>query len=117
MTNTDTNANAEMKYAMHIGYSDVQPYEIIRHVSAKTIEVRPMKATLLNGFKSGEPDALQFSPGGFCGHTSGVQRYSFESNPAATVSRIRLSKKGWKSASGFRFKLGTAPYKHYDYNF
>ena len=30
----------EMQYANHIGYSDVNPYEIVRRVSDRTIEIR-----------------------------------------------------------------------------
>jgi hypothetical protein len=33
-----------MNYANHYMYSDVEPYEVIRVVSEKTIEIRAMKA-------------------------------------------------------------------------
>jgi hypothetical protein len=46
------------------------------------------KATLLNGANSGEPDALEFFPGGFCGHTAGVQRWSFERDENGTVQKV-----------------------------
>jgi hypothetical protein len=106
-----------MKYANRYGYSDVHAHEIVRKVSDKTIEVRRLKATLLNGFSSGEPDALQFSPGGFCGHTSGEQRYAFSSDETAKVFRIRKGKFGWQSAHGTRFRLSDEPHEHYDFNF
>ena len=32
-----------MNYANRHSYSDIEPYEIVRRVSEKTIEVRPMK--------------------------------------------------------------------------
>ena len=38
-------------------------------------------------------------------------------NLAPDTGRIRLGKKGWKSADGRRFVLGDKPVKFYDYNF
>lgn len=55
-------------------------------------------ATLLNGFKSGEPDALEFSPGGFVGHTSGTQRYRYERNPNG--ERIVVSRRVAQNRDG-----------------
>jgi hypothetical protein len=109
--------NTALKFATKNGWSDVDPYEVVRVVSEKTIEVRAMNAKLLNGSGSGESDALKFFPGGFCGHTSGEQRYEFSSNPEAAVIRIRLGKRGWKDANGNRFSLTAEPFKHYDFNF
>lgn len=105
------------KFAMKLGWSDVDPYEVVRVVSERTLEVREMKATLLNGPSSGEPDALQFSPGGFCGHMSGTQRWDIQPDPERPVIRIRKGKRGWKSAGGSMFQLGDKPRKFYDYNF
>ena len=48
-----------MKYAMHMAYSDVNPYEVIKVVSDKCIEIREMKAQLNPSYKP------QFIPGGF----------------------------------------------------
>ena len=50
-----------MNYANHIGYSDVNPFEIIRRVSDKTLELRAMNA---ERDPSWNPD---FVPGGFFG--------------------------------------------------
>jgi hypothetical protein len=84
-------------------------------------------ATLLNRHGSGEPDALQFEPGGFVGHTSGVQRYRYEPNPNGSlivVSR-RVLKNGqvvWKqvgcstNVQGAVATFGVRR-EHYDYNF
>jgi hypothetical protein len=105
------------KYANRCGYSDVQAHEVVRVVSQRTIEIRRLKATLLNGAGSGESDALRFSPGGFFGHTSGEQRYSFASDESEKVFRIRLGKRGWKSADGARFTLSAEPHEYYDFNF
>ena len=74
------------------GYSDRAAYTVIA-VTAKSITVQRDKATLLNGFESGEKDALQFSPGGFVGHTSGIQRYSYETNPEGHILKCRMKKR------------------------
>lgn len=106
------------KFATMIGYSDRQAFEVIRHVSDKCIMVRRMEAKLLNGVNSGEPDALKFEPGGFCGHTSGTQRYEFTSNEANRVIRIRLHKDGrWYDRAKQRYTLDERPYEHYDFNY
>ena len=79
-----------MKYAMHIGWTDVNPYEVIRVVSEKTLEIREMKAT------KGEWKP-EFVPGGFCGTVVNQceQKWVIEPDPEAPVIRIRLGKKGW----------------------
>ena len=91
------------------------------------VTLRADKATLLNGANSGEPDALQFAPGGFFGHTSGTQRYAYEPDPNGetyvVTRRVRRSGKVvWKSVghdtnspglnAHFRYRC-----EHYDFNF
>ena len=73
------------------GYSDVASYVVIK-VTAKTVTIQRNKATLLNGFDSGEPDALTFTPGGFSGHTSGRQRYKIEADPNGSIERVNMKK-------------------------
>lgn len=96
---------------MH-GWSDVYPFEIIRVVSPKTIEVRAMIAELDEDFK---PEII---PGGFSGHcvNQNKQTYKYRSCPEGQVMKVRLGKKGWKSAMG-KHVLSTQPRKFYDYNF
>ena len=102
-----------MNYANHYGYSDVNPFEIVRRVSDRTLEVRAMKAERDPSWK---PD---FIPGGFCGTVvnQSSQQWLIESDPAGHVVRIRLGKHGWKDAQGRRFALSDEPVKFYDYNF
>ena len=88
------------------GYSDRDAYTVIKR-TAKTLTIQEDKSTLLNGFESGEKDALVCHPGGFCGHVEGTQRYSYE-----VVAR--LTKKGWK-VNGSRVVAGRSHY--HDYNF
>lgn len=48
-----------MKYANHLGYSDVNPYEVVRVISDKTIEIREMNAERDDSVK------MEFVVGGF----------------------------------------------------
>ena len=48
-----------MKYANHIGYSDIDPYEVIRVISDKTLEIREMKC------ERDESVKMEFVVGGF----------------------------------------------------
>ncbi len=102
-----------MQYANHYMYSDVEPYEVVRVVSEKTIEIRPMKA------ERDESVKLEFHVGGFSAHCSNQseQKWIITSDEAAPVKRIRLGKNGWKDAHGGRYGLSDRPYKKYDYNF
>lgn len=113
-------------------YSDRDAYTVIA-VTAKTITIQRDKATLLNGFESGEPDALQFSPGGFCGHTSGQQRYSYERDEKGSILKCHMKKRPmmvWTRGEDGKysdvptadFRNGSARiiagrHEHYDYNF
>jgi len=107
MNNTFTHAN-------HLGYSDVNPFEVVRHVSDKCIEVRAMEAE-----RDFQPNIV---PGGFAGHctnnTESEQKWKITSNPDNPVRRVRLHKNGqWKDSHGNRYQPANAPRKFYDYNF
>ena len=101
------------QYANHIAYSDVNPFEVVRTVSGKTIEVREMSATEDDSVK------MDFHVGGFSAHCSNQrqQKWFITSDETAQVIRIRLGKDGWKDKHGRRFKLNDQPVKFYDYNF
>ena len=103
-----------MKYANHLGYSDVNTFEVVNVVSDKTIEVREMNTVRDDSIK------LEFHVGGFSAHCSNQrdQKWTITSDETAPVIRIRLSKnKGWKDKYGRRFQLADQPVKFYDYNF
>ena len=102
-----------MQYANHYGYSDVDPYEVIRVVSDKTIEIREMKAERDDSVK------MEFVAGGFAGHCVNQQdqKWHISSDESRPVIRIRLGKRGWKCPHGRRFSLSDKPKKFYDYNF
>jgi hypothetical protein len=103
-----------MKYAMHMAYSDINPYEVIRVVSDKCIEVREMKAKLNPKYKP------EFVPGGFSAIClNGFdQEWIIEPDESRPIIRIRANKKlGWACKDGRRFSLNDKPVKYYDYNF
>lgn len=102
------------------GYSDVNAYTVLTvSASGKRCTIQRDTAVLLNGANSGEPDALQFSRGGFVGHTSGTQRYSYAPNADGFVVTVSLRKDGkWRTAGahGQRVTFGERS-EHYDFNF
>jgi hypothetical protein len=103
-----------LNYANHLGYSDTSPYEIVRRVSERCIEIRPMDAVRDPAFTP------EFVVGGFSAHcwNQHDQRWIISSNPEARVIRIRLHKDGcWRCKHGARYVLAVKPVKYYDYNF
>jgi len=92
--------------------SDTIPYEVIRVVSDKTIEVRRMKAELDPSWKR------DFIPGGFCGHTANndSQKWIVTSDKTQPVIRIRKQKSGRWGKNGW-FYLSDKPVYFYDFNF
>lgn len=104
----------EATYANRLGYTDVEPFEIIRHISSKTIEIRAMNAVLSPDFK---PNIV---PGGFAGHctNNNEQKWIITANEFAPIIRIRKHANGrWQDANVNRYNLDTKPIKFYDYNY
>ena len=97
---------------MH-GWSDVTPFEIVRVVSPKPIEVRAMIAEQDESFK---PEII---PGGFAGHcvNQGQQKWNYKPAPEGMVLRARLRKDGNFHSNYGKHVLSTEPRKFYDYNF
>ena len=100
-------------YANHMGWSDINPFEIVRVVSEKTIEIREMDA------ERDTSVTLDFAIGGFSAHCTNQrdQKWHITSNDKYPITRIRLSKNGWKDKHGRRFCLDIEPTRFYDYNF
>lgn len=105
------------KYANRLGYSDIEPYEIISEPKEGVKIIRGMKV-------SDSPvnmEDLQCYPGGFAAHyaNQGAQRWDIQPDPESGTFAIRLSKKGdWKAAGGgSKFRLEDHPVKFYDFNF
>ena len=103
-----------MKYANQIGYTDVTPFEVIRAISDKTLEVRQLKAV-----RSNPENQLGFVAGGFFGHCSAQdeQEWTITPDESRSIIRIRLGKRGWKDKFGNRYKLSDTARKFHDYNF
>jgi len=102
-----------MEYANHYGYSDVNPYEVVKVISDKTIEVREMDSEK-------DPSWVpNWHVGGFAGHCSNQheQKWIIKANAENPVVRIRLGKQGWKDKHGRKFGLSEQPVRFYDYNF
>ena len=103
-----------MNYANQYGWSDVNPFEVVKVISDKTIEVREMDAERDDSVK------LDWAVGGFAGHCINQrdQKWFITSNDQNPVVRIRLSKSGvWKDKHGRKYGLSDKPVKFYDYNF
>jgi hypothetical protein len=103
-------------------YTDTHAYTIveIRH-GGKGLVLQQDKTALLNGYDSGEPDALKFYLGGFAGHTTGVQRYDIQPDPNGKLVRISLRNNGYYHRVGAkqnaeRFSIGTR-HEYRDFNF
>lgn len=99
------------KYVSHMMYSDVEPYEVIRVISDKCVEIREMRTKQIVFPK-------EFHVGGFSAHCADNwnQKYEYISDETMPTMKIRKGKKGWMSGS-MKFKMSDAPFKHYDYNF
>lgn len=101
-------------FANHVGYSDVNPHEIVRWVSDKTVEIRAMKAERDPSYK---PEMVVGGFSAVCLNQS-EQKWVITGNPKARVFRIRLHADGaWRCPNGNRYQLGVKPIKFYDYNF
>lgn len=98
-------------------FTDVMPYEVIKVVSPKCLEVREMDAEETK--ESIEKRQASFVQGGFVGHTdNSVQEWTITSNPTNAAVRIRQHKDGnWFGKCGERFILSDKPEKFYDFNF
>ena len=115
------------KYANHYSYTDVNPYEIVRIVSEKCIEIREMNAEKIKW-------DMKVIQGGFSHHVVNQekQKWNITSNENAPIFKIRLNKSGtifcsttrnhvpnyiWKDSHGNKYHLSDNPVKFYDYNF
>ncbi|CAB5079706.1 hypothetical protein UFOVP141_26 [uncultured Caudovirales phage] len=98
--------------ATNNGWTDRHPYEVVRVVSDRCLEVRAMDSTCDGTWKQ------NFEPGGFVGHTYNdhERKWILTSNPANEVIKIRRLANGrWHGSQG-DFSVGKA-IKFYDSNF
>jgi hypothetical protein len=106
--------SAEIKKFMNrsVG-TDCFPYEVVRVVSPKCVEIREMKHK-----QTVYPQ--EFHVGGFAAHCADnhAQDYEYFSNESAEVFKVRYSekRKAWGGKYG-RFWMSDKPRYFYDYNF
>lgn len=103
-----------MKYANCIGYTDITPWEVVRVISDKTIEIRPMDSIRDPNWKP------EFVSGGFTANCTNqeTQKWIITSSDQWETTRIRFNKHGqWKDKHGQRFVLADEPKRFYDFNF
>ena len=99
------------------GYSDRQAATVIAVSSnGKTVTVQDDTQTLDKNASN-----LTFTAGGFMGHVSGTQVYTYERNTNGMVRKFSLRKNGRWVKAGENPAYGTAIVSgrngHYDYNF
>lgn len=99
-------------FANFCGYSDNEPYEIVRVVSEKTIEIRLMDY-------SENKVKMDFHAGGFSAHCSNQhkQEYDYTKNENNPVIRARLRKDGRFHSVYGKHVISAKPNRFYDYNF
>ena len=89
-------------------YTDVHPYEVVKVISDKKVEVRPMKE-----IRKTQPIIQVGGFGGHCINNREIE-YDYESLPDAPTKVIKLHKKGWNFG---QFRMCDRPIYFYDYNF
>ena len=105
------------KYVNRVMFSDIDPFEIVRVISERTLEVRRMNATLTeisaNAIREG------MAVGGFAAHLPEdvKQEYVYTSDVNAPTFKIYRRKDGRYYNGCLKYVLSDSPYKNYDYNF
>ena len=99
-------------YANNGGYSDITPYEIVRVISDKTIEIREMDCEKL-------PWKPDWHEGGFSGHLANQdeQNWDIKSNEENSTIKARLRNDGYFHSEVGKHYIEKSPRKFYDYNF
>jgi hypothetical protein len=120
-----TAQEVKVRFDLECPAAVIQPIEVKQTKKLQVLTLQECKAELLNGPGSGEPDALNFAPGGFSGHTSGEQRWKIEANPNGALIRVSLrmvnDKPVWKIIGHPTSSPGCVAFPghhhHYDFNF
>ena len=101
------------KYVNRSVGTDCFPYEVVKIVSEKCVEIRPMKHEQTVFPK-------EYHIGGFVAHCADnhSQEYKYFSDETASTIKIRYSEKTKKWGSKYdRFWMSDTPRYFYDYNF
>lgn len=104
--------NIMKKYANMLMYSDIKPFEVLKH-TRKTITIRPMD------YERDPNWNPVYVSGGYAGHcvNQNEQKWIITSNENNPVVRAWLHKDGFYYHNGNRFYLSVKPVRYYDYNF
>ena len=99
-------------YANNKGYSDIHPYEIVKVISDKTIEIREMDSKEL-------PWKRDWHEGGFAGHLANQnkQKWDIKPNEKNKPIKARLRKDGYFHSNVGKHYIEAEPRRFYDYNF
>lgn len=94
-------------------HTDIEPYEVVRVISDKTIEIRRMNAD------KDESVELKWAAGGFAGHCVNQrdQKWIIKSDNNSPVIRARRRVDGYFHSAYGRHMLNSRPVCFYDYNF
>jgi hypothetical protein len=115
MSEPTEDKNSIKAFANKHGYSDVEPYQVIRTISDQTVEIRRMK------YEKDPEWNPEFVSGGFAGHciNQGSQTWIITPDEGGQVLRIRSSKNSryWKDKHGNKYIFSDEPRRFYDYNF
>lgn len=108
-----TNATAPAAFANQIVGTDVHPFEVVRAVSDKCLEIKRMGALLKDEWEA------NMIVGGFVGHViNNGGEWVITSSNDGPIIRIRRNIKGqWKDAHGNRYSLSDTPRAYYDFNY
>ena len=101
-------------FANKIGYSVITPFEVIRIVSDKCLEVRAMNYVQTN------TQDMVFHAGGFAAHCANQndQKWDIQPDAEGYVFKIRKNVRGtWKDKHGDTYAVETKARRRYDFNF
>lgn len=108
------------QYCNMQGYTDVKPYEVVRVVSDKCLEIRAMNVERNPNWKP------EFVVGGFSAHctNNSEQQWLITPAPEAHAFKVRHRTDRWgRNTDGTfwketaSYKLSDAPHYFYDFNF
>lgn len=104
-------------FANFSGWSDIEPFEVVKVCTENKVVIRSMQAERAEGWK---PEIVS---GGFAGHctNNNDQRKAWDisSDEGGYLVTIRWSKAKlrWQCADGSRYFMSDQPVKKYDFNF
>lgn len=112
-TNNPEDRHEIKAYANQMGWSDVEPYEVVEVRTPNKVMIRRMESEMTKAPKL-------IGTGGFAAHFDNhTQEWEITSNESYPVVAIRWSKakKHWYDKYGQRYRMSDTAVKFYDNNF